>query len=306
MAITIRASQGIVGYIDATSGVSSHTINLSDAAVGDVRIISVIAGGEGNGSILPTTYSITGWTPIHTPSQTTSPSGQHISSFYRVVQSGDTLTSATLGITWSSTTCGIFSIAYTLEGVDTTNVLDTTAVLATPATGTPPAPAITTVTDGAFIGYHLVHDSNNGGLTDTTIPSGSTVIYTHLPRPPENGAGQGCAYLMKATAGLQAASTWAGVSEDYASITFAIRPATAPAGTIAVGSGSMTAAGSAPTAAQSDNRIASPAKVTLQSQSFAPTFGIAAGYPNLTSWQPPGAKYNGQIGTYLIGTNLGP
>ena len=223
MAIAIRSSNGTIEYFTSTSN-TSQTVDLSDAAVGDVRVIILNASPDGTGTV-PSDYTITGWTSLFTSTATGAASNSRISGFYRVVQSGDTLTSATLGITFDNTST-VGSICVTLEGVDTTNVLDAASPTPNTGTGNAISPTMTTVTDNAWVGRVAANDAAPG-FTDTSIPSGTTLIGTMANNPPANGMNLGFAYELQVTAGAVGTATWSdGGSEEYVGATFAIRPVT--------------------------------------------------------------------------------
>lgn len=224
MPITIRASNGIIEYFTATSN-TNQTVNLSDAAVGDVRVLVCNYSPDGTGTV-PSHPSITGWTNIGVSQPTGAASDSRLSIYYRVVQSGDTLTSATLAISLSNTAT-VGSVCYTLEGVDTSGVLDATVPSFITGTGNRQCPSITTVTDDALVCHACVQDATSGAIVDANIPSGDTLLGTMNNNPPSNGMNLGASYNIQATAGASGVATWQqSSSEEWVGATFAIKPVT--------------------------------------------------------------------------------
>jgi len=224
MAITVRSSNGYIEY-DSGASNTSHTINISDAAVGDLRLLHCNWSPDGTGT-LPSHPTITGWTQIGTSTATGAASNSRLSLYYRVVQSGDTLTSATVGVTLSNTAWAKCN-AITLEGVDTTTPLDQTVPSMNTGSGTTiPCPAITTQTDGAYVGHVAIQDGSSN-MADGDEPGTDTLHGTQYSNPPSNGASIGSSYLIESTATTSPAASWnTGVSEEYVGATFAIRPST--------------------------------------------------------------------------------
>lgn len=222
MAITVRSSNGIIEYFSATE--QQHTIDLSDAAVGDLRIIAVNFSPDGTATI-GTVTTPSGWTEISNDTETGAASNSRLFMAYRLVQSGDTLTSATLAFTTStSMACG--SVAVTFEGIDATTQMDATPPTMATGTSPPVSPTITTVTDNAAILCACIIDAAPG-FNDSHIPSGFTLLGTMANNPPSNGMNLGLAYQIQATAGASGTKTWGdGGSEEYAAATAAIRPST--------------------------------------------------------------------------------
>lgn len=232
MAIELRVSNGIVEFFSATSTTTPSGVNISDAAIGDVRVIVINSSPDGTGTV-PTAFTITGWTAIFTSTVTGAASDSRLSGFYREVQSGDTLTGDSLSWTYSNTaTTG--SVSFTLEGVDLTNILDQTSP--TPSTGSHPivSPSITTQTDDAWVISAGIQDGTTGAIDDTDVPTGMTVLGTMNNNPPSNGMNLGAAYVEQASLGASGTKTWQTNtgSEERVGASFAFRPA--PEGITAV------------------------------------------------------------------------
>lgn len=229
MAITRRTSNGVIETFSGTAG-TGHTINLSDAAIGDVRTCEISGNPDGTGAVGSLTLP-TGWNWVGTQTETGAASTGMLSVIYRVVQSGDTLTSATLSLTYNNSVM-VQSTAETWEGVDTTTPLDQTVPAYATGSSPPVSPSITTQTDGALL---ICAAQVDGAPTwgDGDIPSGFTLNGTASNNPPSNGQNHGSAYLIQATAGASGTKSWTnGGTEEYVAMTYALRPTTAGIDTV--------------------------------------------------------------------------
>lgn len=224
MSITVRASNGVIEYFTATSS-TNQTVDLSDAAVGDVRILVCNYSPDGTGTV-PSHPSITGWEQIGVSTPTGAASDSRLSIYRRDVESGDTLTGATQAISLSNTAT-VGSVCFTLEGVDLNQIIDVTAPSFITGTGSRNCPSITTVTDDAFVCHACVQDATSGAIVDGNIPVGDTLLGTMNNNPPSNGMNLGVSYNIQATAGASGTATWQqSSSEEWVGATFAIKPIT--------------------------------------------------------------------------------
>jgi hypothetical protein len=145
--------------------------------------------------------------------------------------SGSEGSSYALTGTDTATNNSVSGIICAFDGVDLTTPLDaaTTNVNRSNAVS-PTPPAITTVTDGAWVVTALVY--SDGTITAFTPPSGYTLIDEQITGTGVNdGSNIALAYKEVATAGLESPGAWGTTgtdgSEDSTLITFALRPAVA-------------------------------------------------------------------------------
>jgi len=217
MPITIPSAA--VETFNATSALS-HSVNLSAASVGDVRVIQINGSPDGTGTVgnisLPA-----GWTQAVAQTTTGAASNSMHAVFYRQVQDGDP-SSITVTHTQTQT---IGAICATYAGVHSA-VLDVTPPAMTTGAGNAVSPSITTVTNGCRILRFAINDGAPG-FTDAAIPAGTTLRGTMANNPPSNGMNMGFADAEQATAGATGTATWSGgASEEYVAATIALRPIT--------------------------------------------------------------------------------
>ena len=193
-----------------TSGTSSGTVALPSGLLeGDVTVVGTGADLGG------TPATPTGYTSIDTID-----SSVDFQWAYKV--QGATPDTQASGLTSAPRTS---HISFALRGVDTTNVLDVSAQQALDFSGTsdePNPPAVTTVTDGAWVIYFCAFDDD---LVSLTQASGYTEIIEDQFGSAGNGGTTTVAYKVQTTAGVEDPGLLSSPTTDaWAVSTVAFRP----------------------------------------------------------------------------------
>ena len=139
--MAISVTDAVVSTGPTTAG-TSHTINLSDAVAGDVRVLILCGNPDGTGTA-PIIDLLSGWTALGTQTEHGAASTGVLWAWYRVWQSGDP-TSITVT---NTNDCQFQTFCTTYEGVDTTTPIDQTTPTYDVTENPPTSPAITDSTD---------------------------------------------------------------------------------------------------------------------------------------------------------------
>lgn len=138
------------------------------------------------------------------------------------------------GVTWNgggNLADAVAACSFVLRGADTTTPMDNTRTVGTGTSAPPVTPAITTVTDGAWVfsaAYSDATDASVTGPSGYSTPVGGGGSDT-------NDASVWVAYLEIASAGSEDPGDYSfyGVTSRYYTPTIAVRPAGASSGTSA-------------------------------------------------------------------------
>ena len=216
MAITV--TDAVVETGPTTAG-TSHTINLSNAVVGDLRVVIINANPNGTGAT-PIVNLPSGWTALGTQQETGAASTGVLWAIYRLFVGGD---SGSVTIT-NTNNCQMKTFAITYEGVDTTTPIDQTTPAYDVTENPPTSPAITTQTDNAWLVVATNVDGSPGTWSAAGIPTGFTSRGFDANNPPANGQNVHCGDMDAGTLGAKGSFDWnQGGSEEAVSLTFAIR-----------------------------------------------------------------------------------
>ena len=196
----------------------SHPINLSHAAIGELRIVIItntaISTSPATAIIIPD-----GWTEINTNVSVGSSSAIRCTTFYRFKQGGDP---NELVVNFHDY-CGFTSICNTYSGVDPTNPIDVEETSYQEGrSGNPTARAVTTLTANAMVIRTL---SKDGGLESSPIvPNGLTARGFIRQINPGNGDVTAWGEVIQETAGTTGTAQWNNVFfDDNLTQTFALR-----------------------------------------------------------------------------------
>lgn len=203
---------------------ANHDVTLpGPPAEGDIVIYATASDGAVSGGVVTS-----GYTDLLTDHAATNP-GRDCG--YKVMgATPDTI------VTFNQTSGNEYAagIVQVWRGLDTTTPIDATPTTATGASGMPDGPSFTTVTNGALVIVIGVIDDINIAAS-VGAPSGYSNLLAHdnTSVPPDNACAM-IASLEKATAGAEnpGAFTAGASSDEWAAVTFALRPAAASSGAV--------------------------------------------------------------------------
>lgn len=219
MAIAQRDQSDHSGAGAATSIVVDVPTNEEDDL-----LLMFVAAGEGEDGDVDTP---SGWTVITANLFTAGSPGSHphISIFYRF-SNGSEPSSYTVSLEGGSPTTGLCALMVALSGVDTTTPIDASIVTSETGspTGSPDPPAVTTVTNKAWVITGYLKDDND--RPSPGVPSGYGQMWHPLY---VGGGGNGCCFHVArkeiSPAGSENPGTFSnGDSEEIVTFSFAIRP----------------------------------------------------------------------------------
>lgn len=208
----------IIGTPQTGTAINGGDVTLTFSTTPSKDDIAVVFAGSSNWDDNPVGISTTGY--IEIASFTASSSGRaSIGAFYKRMGASPDSTVTCTGDGHSFTATA--GIAYILRGVDVTTALDVAATTAGETLGVPTAPAITTVTNGAWV----VIGAGNGGLD--TSPGTVSGYSNHYNAAANDTVDASFATATKeiASFGTETPGAWGSWSTGYYyAITIAFRP----------------------------------------------------------------------------------
>jgi hypothetical protein len=221
VAITHRSSTPAIGTTQTTTTTTTAIIP-SDVVNNDVMMLTVTNGDAAAQPTVGDTSGVGSWTVLQNSAGTL----VGVSVWYKRVTNQASERGATVnvaGLTGSSC-CGIS----TYTGCELTgSPSDVTPVAEANAAGVNTSAGITTVTDGAMVCFSHGYTDDLPAITAASVVATSPAALTDRLRHISSGGSDsqvGHHSAIKASAGATGTVTWAGTSDDGASIVFALRP----------------------------------------------------------------------------------